>query len=84
MTSVGRKTEHAGQTTITLTSMHAEFEKARDALLRVSRLLQHWVKEAAEQLDGKSVWHRCCEHLKQILAAIGPPKKLSAITFASG
>ena len=84
MTSVGRRTEHAGQTTITLTSMHGEFEKARDALVRVSRLLQGWVQEAAEQLNGKSVWHRCCEHLKQILAAIGPPKKVPAIGLASG
>jgi len=64
--------------------MHGEFKAARDALVRVSRLLQHWVQEAAEQLDGKSVWHRCCEHLKQVLAAITPPKKMPAITFASG
>ncbi len=84
MTSVGRRTEHAGQTTITLTSMHAEFQKARDALVRVSRLLQGWAQEAAEQLDGKSVWHRCCEHLKQVLAAIGSPKKVLTIALASG
>lgn len=81
MSSVGRRTEHAGQTTITLTGMHAEFRKAREALARVSRMLQAWVAEAAEQLDGKSVWHRCSDHLKQVLAAIGPPTKHSAITF---
>lgn len=81
MTSVGRRTEHAGQTTITLTGMHAEFRKAREALARVSRMLQVWVAEAAEQLDGKSVWRLCCEHLKQVLAAIGPPTKSPAITL---
>jgi len=84
ITSVGRRTEHAGQTTATLTAMHGESGKARDALIRVSRLLQGWGQEAAEQLDGKTVWVRCCEHLGQILAAIGPPKKAHAITFASG
>ena len=64
MSSVGRRTEHAGQTTITLTGMHSEFRKARELLLRVSQLLQAWAKEAAEQLDTKSVWILCCEHLK--------------------
>ena len=34
MSSVGRRTEHAGQTTITLTGMHREFRKARELLLR--------------------------------------------------
>ena len=33
MSSVGRRTEHAGQTTITLTGLHAHFEKARAALM---------------------------------------------------
>ena len=50
MSSVGRRTEHAGQTTITLTGLHADFAKARAALMRVSALLQEWVVRAAEQL----------------------------------
>lgn len=36
MTSVGRKTEHAGQTTVTLTGLRTHFEQARAALTRVS------------------------------------------------
>lgn len=51
MTSVGRRTEHAGHTTITLTAMYAEFGKACDALIRVSCLLQGWAQEAAEKLN---------------------------------
>ena len=43
MSAVGRRTEHAGQTTITLTGQHADFGKARAALMRVSALLQGWV-----------------------------------------
>jgi hypothetical protein len=44
---VGRRTEHAVQTTITLTGLHAHFETARAALMRVSALLQGWAAEAA-------------------------------------
>jgi hypothetical protein len=84
MSSVGRRTEHAGQTTITLTGMHGEFRKARELLLRVSRLLQTWAKEAAEQLDTKRVWILCCEHLKRSLAAVGPPRKPAEIPVLSG
>lgn len=84
MTSVGRRTEHAGQTTITLTGMHAEFARAREALVRVSGLLQAWVKDAAEQLDGVSVWHRCCGHLKRLLATIQAPPGIRRLTFDGG
>lgn len=48
MTAVGRRTEHAGQTTLTLTGLHTEFDKARAALMRVFALLQQWVTTAAE------------------------------------
>jgi hypothetical protein len=71
--SVGRRTEHAGQTTITLSGLHAHFDKARAALMRVSALLQGWVSEAAEQFNPASVWHLLCEHLKRILAGIRSP-----------
>ena len=76
MSSVGRRTEHAGQTTITLTGLHAHFEKARTALMRVSALLQGWVAQAAEQLNLVTVWQRVCDHLKRTLAGIGPPPTL--------
>ena len=71
--AVGRRTEHAGQTTITLTGLHAHFEQARAALMRVSALLQGWVARAAEQLSPTTVWNLACDHLKRLLAAIGPP-----------
>ena len=74
MSSVGRKTEHAGQTTITITGMHAHFDKARALLIRVSALLQGWSIQAAEQLNPVTVWQRVCDHLKQVVAGAGPPK----------
>ncbi len=77
MTSVGRRTEHAGQTTLTLTGLHAEFDKARVALMRVSALLQEWVTTAAEQFKSRTVWALCCDQLKRALAAIGPPSGLA-------
>ncbi len=73
MSSVGRRTEHAGQTTMTLTGLHAHFGKARQVLMRISTQLQTWVAEAAERLNIKSVWPLCCDHLKHTRAAIGPP-----------
>lgn len=76
MSSVGRRTEHAGQTTITLTGLHAHFDKARAALMRVSTLLQDWAAQAAEHLNPATVWQRVCDHLKQTLAGIGPPSML--------
>lgn len=76
MSSVGRRTEHAGQTTITLTGLHAHFEKARATLMRVSALLQGWLAQTAEQLNAVTVWQLVCDHLKQIIAGIGPPKTL--------
>lgn len=79
MSSVGRRTEHAGQKTITLTGLHARFEKARIDLNRVSALLQDWVAHAAEQLQPNTVWHCVCKHLKQILAGIGSCSALRVI-----
>ena len=76
MSSVGRRTEHAGQTTITLTGVHAHFGKARAMLMRVSTMLQGWLAQAAEQLNPVTIWQRVCDHLKQIIAGIGPPKSL--------
>ncbi len=74
MSSVGRRTGHAGQTTITPTGLHAHSEKARAALMRVSALLQGWVAQAAEQLTPTSVWNRVRDHLKHIIAGIPPPR----------
>ena len=79
MSSVGRRTEHAGQTTITLTGLHAHFDQARASLMRVSALLQGWATHAAEQLKTPTVWQSACDHLKHILASIGPPKALQLI-----
>ena len=70
MSPVGRSTEHAEQTTITLTGLHAHFEKARAALMRVSALLQGWLAEAAEPLNSSTVWHRVTAVFRFILVLL--------------
>ena len=74
MSSIGRRTEHAGQTILALTGLHAHFDKARQVLMQVSAQLQAWAKGAAEQLTSVTVWRRVCDHLKQMLASVGPPQ----------
>jgi len=56
MSSVGRRTERADLTTITLTALHAHFDKARRVLMQVSARLQTWAKAVAEQLRDGTVW----------------------------
>ena len=73
MSSVGRRTEHAGQTTITLTGLHAHFDKARAALMRVSAQLQAWVATTTEQFNSRAVWLLICEHLKRTLTGFALP-----------
>jgi len=74
MSSIGRQTEHAGQTTISLTGLHADFAQARSALTRVSAPLQGWARQTAEPWRPQFVWHRVCDHLKQLLAGFLPVK----------
>jgi hypothetical protein len=56
MSSIGRRTEHAGHTTITLAELHAHFDRVRQLLMQVSARLQAWAKENAEQLLDSTVW----------------------------
>jgi len=76
ISSVGRRIEHGGRTTVTLTGLHAHFNEARTALLRISGWLQAWSKEAEELLGAISVWERVCQHIKLTIAGIGPPQPL--------
>lgn len=84
MTSVGRRTEHAGQTRVTLSGQHARFKEAHRLLVRISKQLQTWTRELAEQLDARSVWVRCCDYLKEVLAAIGTAKINRLLPNGSG
>jgi hypothetical protein len=79
MSSIGRKTEPAGQTTITIYAIHAYADKAEKALTRVSTMLNIWAKQVAEQLNPLAVWHCFCDFLKRILTGFSPPEPPLAI-----
>jgi hypothetical protein len=81
LSSVGIKTEHAAQTTVKITGIHAQADKARNALMNVSALLKTWFSQAAEQLSSPSVWTIICQHIKMTVAQIteGSPPKLRPV-----
>jgi CubicO group peptidase (beta-lactamase class C family) len=55
--AVGKQTQHAGQTILTLTSMHAESGRIQRVLRDLAAFLQS-LRDAAEQLDWKGRWRR--------------------------
>jgi hypothetical protein len=64
--AIARQTQHAGQTTLTLSSTHGEQHRARRAYLRIADFLAR-LRETAEQLDPVQRWYRILsEALKRI------------------
>lgn len=76
LSGVARKTRHAGQQHLKITSMHGKGELARVMLTRVSRMLQEW-KIIAEQLNSISVWQSVCQFIATAVAGfnwLAPPQ----------
>jgi hypothetical protein len=55
LNAVGKQTTHSGQTTVTITSMHAKAPQMRSALQSISSFLAS-VRNAAEQLTYPQKW----------------------------
>ena len=53
--AVAKKTQHAGQTRLTITSTHARAETVRKILSGLSAFLR-WLRSNAEQLDWAQRW----------------------------
>ena len=53
--AIGRKTSHSNQSTLTLTSLHAESNKIQLAMKSVARFLSH-IRSIAEQLKPMERW----------------------------
>ncbi len=53
--AVGRKTSHSNQSTLTLTSLHAEASKIQTAMKAVAAFLRH-IRSTTEQLKPKQRW----------------------------
>jgi hypothetical protein len=57
LSAIARQTQHAGQVTLTISSMHAARDKARDAYRRIAGFLAG-LRKNAEQLDSLQRWYR--------------------------
>jgi Transposase DDE domain group 1 len=55
--AIGRQTQHAGQTTITITSPHGQHHRARRAFLRIAGFFAR-LRQTAEQLTDLDRWYR--------------------------
>ena len=54
--AIGRKTSHSNQSTLTLTSLHADANKIQAAMKAVAGFLSH-IRSTAEQLKPSARWH---------------------------
>ena len=75
---VTKKTQHAGRTTLSVSSTHGEHQAAQRAYLRIARFFAR-LREKAEQLDALQRWYRILsEALRKYLRGrqLIPPARL--------
>lgn len=76
--AIGRQTQHAGQTTITITSPHGEHHRARRAFRRIAAFFTQ-LRQTAEQLTDLDRWYRILSYaLAKYLKGrqLDPPRRL--------
>jgi DDE family transposase len=79
LTAIARRTQHAGQTTLTISSTHGMQHKAREAYVRIVGFLAG-LRQNAEQLDPLQKWYRILsEALRHFLKGrqLQPPPRLN-------
>jgi len=79
LSAIARKTHHAGQVTLTISSMHGARDKARRAYVRIADFLAD-LRKNAEQLDPLEKWYRILsEALRHVLRGrqLQPPLRLN-------
>jgi hypothetical protein len=76
LSAVARQTNHGGAKHLSITSLHAEADKAKVLLGAIHALINRF-KSTAEQFKLKSVWQLVCEHILATVARFRP-KILSA------
>ncbi len=69
MTAVARASEHANQTLIRITPLHAFAQQAIGRLQAVSAKLKE-CKRNAEQLPDTTPWQLICQHIRAVLLAL--------------
>jgi hypothetical protein len=81
LSAVARQTTHGGAKHLSITSQHAEADKAKVLLGAIHALINKF-KSTAEQFKLKSVWQLVCEHIlatiarfrPKILSVLAPPR----------
>jgi hypothetical protein len=79
LSAIARRTQHAGQVTLTISSTHGMRDKARAAYVRIAGFLAR-LRENAEQLDPLEKWYRILsEALRHFLKGrqLQPPLRLN-------
>jgi hypothetical protein len=79
LSAIARRTQHAGQVTLTISSTHGMQDKARQAYVRIAGFLAN-LRENAEQLDRLAKWYRILsESRRHFLQGrqLQPPPRLS-------
>jgi hypothetical protein len=79
LSAIARRTQHAGQVTLSISSPHGMRDKARNAYVRIAGFLAE-VRQNAEQLDPLAKWHRILsEALRHFLKGrqLLPPIRLN-------
>jgi hypothetical protein len=79
LSAIARKTQHAGQVTLSISSTHGMRDKARRAYVRIAGFLAE-LRKNAEQLDTLEKWYRILsEALRSFLRGrqLQPPPRLN-------
>jgi len=82
LSALARRTEHAGQTQLTITAVHALRDHAAIVLARISAGLQ-MIKALAEQLVTVTAWQIVCDMLAAAITGLPPRYGLKLQDFSS-
>ena len=78
LSAIARRTQHAGQVTLTISSSHGKRDKARQAYIRIDGFLGE-LRKTAEQLDCLERWYRILSEALQFFLKgrqLRPPRRL--------
>jgi hypothetical protein len=70
LTALARRTHHAGQVRLTVSSAHGEQHLARRAYLRIAGFMAR-LRQSAEQLDALGRWYRILSEACDITCTAG-------------
>jgi hypothetical protein len=81
--AIGRKSNHAGQTHLAITSLHAARDLAKACFTRIHALLGQ-LQRTATQLAEPDCWRLIIEHIIALMIATKPPPRRLLLPSAIG